>query len=522
VAPLPVFRSLPTLSLRAVTAPLVLLALALGATDASARDVFPSATTGTVRAAAATDPAAALYDPAAVSLAEIELPLSSIDALNADPSEYQPGTLVMTVAGVQHGPLQVGVRLKGSGSFQPLSGKASFKLKLNWVSGQKLLGLKKMTLNNMGQDPSRIHELLAYTLHRAAGVPASRSGFTFVTLNGEDYGLYSNIETYDDVSLKKLFVETKHLYEGSYDAGFGADLRPGHETAFEVDEGDETDRSDLTALIAAAGRSDGTFSANVAAFADLYEMTRMWAVDNYAGNWDSYSVTAGNPLLPNNYYLHDGPDGVFRMLPSGTDLAFSSRAPIGVGDAVLISQCRAEPDCKARFDAQLAAVRDLASTIDWDTMIGQVETLIAPYVERDVRSGIAPDEVAAAIQAVREFLAVRAADVDAYLTPPPPESPVDQPPVVQSPAAPAGGARETAAPKPPCVVPELNGATLAKARRRLAGAHCSLGNVTRSKRVRTRKPRVIAFSPQAGKRRPGGAKVKLTLSGKKRTADRQR
>ena len=224
------------------------------------------------------------------------LPQSSIDALNADPFEYQPGTLVMTVAGVSHGPLQVGVRLKGHGSFQPLSGKASFKLKLNWVSGQKLLGLKKMTLNNMAQDPSRIHELLAYTLHRAAGVPASRSGFTFVTLNGEDYGLYSNIETYDDVSLGKLLGETQHLYEGSYDAGFGADLLPGHETAFEVDEGDETDRSDLTALIAAAGRSDGAFSDNVAAFADLAEMTRMWAVENYTGDWDSYSVDAGHPL----------------------------------------------------------------------------------------------------------------------------------------------------------------------------------------------------------------------------------
>ena len=368
--------------------------------------------------AAAADPAAPLYDPAAVSLADIVLPQSSIDALNADPFEYQPGTLVMTVAGVSHGPLQVGVRLKGHGSFQPLSGKASFKLKLNWVSGQKLLGLKKMTLNNMAQDPSRIHELLAYTLHRAAGVPAARSGFTFVTLNGEDYGLYSNIETYDDVSLGKLLGETQHLYEGSYDAGFGADLLPGHETAFEVDEGDETDRSDLTALIAAAGRGDGAFSDNVADFADLGEMTRMWAVDNYAGNWDSYSVDAGNPLLPNNYYLHDGPDGVFRMLPSGTDQAFVWRTPIGVGDALLISRCRAEPACKARFDAQIADVRDLAKSIDWNAMISQAVAVIAPYLERDARSGITPDTVATAVQGVRDFLAARPSDVDAYLTPP--------------------------------------------------------------------------------------------------------
>ena len=203
---LPVLRSLVS---RAATVTIALLALAFSASHAPP---------------AAADPAAALYDPAAVSLADIALPQSSIDALDADPSEYQPGTLEMTVADVRYGPLEIGVRLKGHGSFQPLSGKASFKLKLNWVSGQKLLGLKKMTLNNMAQDPSRVHEMLAYALHRAAGVPASRSGYTFVTLNGEDYGLYSNIEAYDDVSLRKLFGQTKHLYEGSYDAGFGADL----------------------------------------------------------------------------------------------------------------------------------------------------------------------------------------------------------------------------------------------------------------------------------------------------------
>ena len=222
----------------------------------------------------------------------------------------------MTVAGVSHGPLQVGVRLKGHGSFQPLSGKASFKLKLNWVSGQKLLGLKKMTLNNMAQDPSRIHELLAYTLHRAAGVPASRSGFTFVTLNGEDYGLYSNIETYDDVSLGKLLGETQHLYEGSYDAGFGADLLPGHETAFEVDEGDETDRSDLTALIAAAGRSDGAFSDNVAAFADLAEMTRMWAVENYTGDWTPTAFRSATRSCPTTTTCTTGPTACSECCPA--------------------------------------------------------------------------------------------------------------------------------------------------------------------------------------------------------------
>lgn len=482
------------------------LALLVGAPDAFAGDGFSAA-----------DPAEALYDPAAVSLADLELPQSSIDALNAVPDEYQPGTLSMTVAGVRYGPLQVGVRLKGHGSFQPLSGKAAFKLKLNWVSGQKLLGLKKMTLNNMAQDPSRIRELLSYILYRAAGVPASRSGFTFVTLNGQDYGLYANVETYDDVSLTRLFGETEHLYEGGYDAGFGADLLPGHETAFEVDEGDEDDRSDLSALIAAAGRSDGAFSANVAPFADLAEMTRMWAVENYTGHWDGYSVAAGTPFQPNNYYLHDRPDGIFRMLPSGTDSSFSTRSRIGVGDAILILRCRAEATCNALFDAQLAAVRDLAATIDWDTTIDEAVSAITPYLERDARSQITPEVVAAAIQAVRVFLAARAADVDAYLSPPAPAPSAD----VQHLVAPAQGAAG-ATEKPPCVVPKLKGATLAKARRRLARAGCSLGKVTRNRRARGRRLRVTRSVPRAGRSRPAGTRVRITLSATESRRSRRR
>ena len=191
------------------------------------------------------------------------------------------------------------------------------------------------------------------------------------------------------------------------------------------------------------------------------------------------------------------------MLPSGTDQAFVWHTPIGVGDAVLISQCRAEPSCKALFDAQLAAVHDLAKTLEWDTMINQAGSAIAPYLERDVRSEITPDAVAAAVQAVRDFLVARATEVEAYLTPPVPAPPVAQNPVVQNPVS--NGAVETAAAKPRCVVPKLSGATLAQARRRLARAHCSLGKVTRSKRARqTARYRLHASGGHALPRRHEG------------------
>ena len=99
----------------------------------------------------------------------------------------------MTAGGTTYGPLSVTLKLKGNSSFRDLDHKAAFKIKL--AKGQPLLGLKKLTLNNMVQDGSMVHETLAYQTFRAAGVPAPRTGYAFVRVNGEPYGVYLNLET---------------------------------------------------------------------------------------------------------------------------------------------------------------------------------------------------------------------------------------------------------------------------------------------------------------------------------------
>lgn len=184
--------------------------------------------------AQAPDPAAPLFEPEAVAAIELTLPEASIAALE-DPEKrekYQDGafSLAMTdgtpIGGEEpSAPIDVGIRLKGGrGSFRPLTGKAAFKIKFNHsVKGQTFLGLKTLTLNNMVQDPSMLHEALAYEAFRAASIAAPRTGYAYVRVNGEDYGLYLNVETLDDVALPRWFEATGHLYEGAY----GSDVTPG-------------------------------------------------------------------------------------------------------------------------------------------------------------------------------------------------------------------------------------------------------------------------------------------------------
>jgi spore coat protein CotH len=162
---------------------LLLVALALGAVWA--------------QTARADDPAAAMYDPSTVDVIKLTLPKPSEEALKEHPTDdYVEGTLEVvetdgapgTEGAVLVPAMTVGIRLKGNvgGSFRDLTEKAAFKIKCNFVKGVKCLGLKKMTLNNMVQDPSMVHETLAYAAFRAAGVPASRTGFAYVRVNGQD------------------------------------------------------------------------------------------------------------------------------------------------------------------------------------------------------------------------------------------------------------------------------------------------------------------------------------------------
>jgi spore coat protein CotH len=132
----------------------------------------------------------------------------------------------------------------------------------------------------MLQDMSMTREVLAYETFRASDVVAPRTGYAYVWLNGIDYGLHLNVETMDDVALKRAygdFDDPQHLYEGPAEV----DLAPGSAGMYEVDEGDDGDLSDLEALITAANETSFGFSERMAPVADLEQMTRMWAVERY-------------------------------------------------------------------------------------------------------------------------------------------------------------------------------------------------------------------------------------------------
>jgi CotH kinase protein len=369
--------------------------------------------------------AAELYEPDAIVVIDLTLPPDSVAALGLERDEYVEGTFSLaptdgTPAGVGSfsAPLTVGVRLKGEGSFQGLAGKAAFKVKFNeYVKGQKFLGLKGMTLNNMLQDPSMVHETLSYQAFRTSGVPAPRTGYADVRVNGVEFGMHLNVETLDDVALERLFgsfeAPPQHLYEASHTL----DLVPADIGEFEIDEGEEDDRSDLEALVAAvAAPSPPSFSERVSGYADLEEMTLMWAVERYIGHWDSYS---GRPD-PNNYLLYSDPLGVFQMVPWGTDQSWA-RPEHGFGPPgpVLFEACLADPACTGRYRGALQEAGAVVTALDPGAEAARLAALLAPWqvLEAAPRKPFSAIEIAAAVAGVGEFAAGRPAALAKWLGP---------------------------------------------------------------------------------------------------------
>jgi hypothetical protein len=376
-----------------------------------------------------------MYEAGTVVAIDLSLEPAEKAKLEAEPFEYVKGTFSLAKTdGTPSGTetpvvtsLPAEIRLKGNveGSFRELDEKAAFKLKFG--KSAPFLGLRKMTLNNMVEDYSQVHETLAYRAFRAAGVPSSRTGFAWVRLNGEDFGIYLNLENLDKVNLERWFGKfeepPQHLYEGEY----GVDVTPGVESlppgeGYEVDEGDDEHIEDLEALVAAVNAGEGPgWAASVASVADLEEMTRMWAVEKYIGHWDGYAGEEG-PLKPNNYYLYSGPTGRFQMLPWGTDNTWEPyRRPAFGGDAgLLFDDCLADPACEELYRKELRTVGKVTAGLNLDSLAVKTAGLLEPWEQLEQsnsRHEHSMAQIRTGVDETRSFIADRPAELAAFLGP---------------------------------------------------------------------------------------------------------
>jgi hypothetical protein len=122
--------------------------------------------------------------------------------------EYIPATLVLD--GVTYD--SVGVRFKGHSSFLNLPAqflKRSFNISMDqYVEGQQLMGHSTINLHNAMQDPSFMREVIYLEMIRDH-IPAAKGNFVRLYINGEDWGLYPNIQQLNGAFLREWFFNSR-------------------------------------------------------------------------------------------------------------------------------------------------------------------------------------------------------------------------------------------------------------------------------------------------------------------------
>ncbi|MEQ1505384.1 MAG: CotH kinase family protein [Myxococcota bacterium] len=289
----------------------------------------------------------------------------------------------------------VGLKLKGSASYNDMSGKPAFIVDLNaWVPGTKFRDLKAFKLHNGNvYDPTRTHDYLTYQLARESGLMAPRVGWAQVFVNGADYGIYMVIEKHDDVLIEYHAPDQEEVgvmlepNEGFYDFGGGGYGGALDESAI-VGAWEEgllpPDPAVLDALFAIddlIGRQAN--DANVAA---LWEHVDQEQFLTYHA-WETLVMHTDGYRAPNNWRLFvNGTSYLAQWVPAGAEWTWDSDVDVfpGWGGAAL-RWCIDNPGCKRLYAEEVLEMADRVETLDLATQFEDLSVWLDPLIQADPR-----------------------------------------------------------------------------------------------------------------------------------------
>ena len=157
----------------------------------------------------------------------IDIVMDNWDELidNAMSEEYYTANLVIDGEAYKN----VAIRGKGNTSLSSVSSmdsdRYSFKVEFDhYDSSITYHGLDKLSLNNLIQDATMMKDYLTYTMMKEFGAAAPLCSFVYLTVNGEDWGLYLAVEGVEDSFLERNYGSSYgELYKPD-SMGFGGGM----------------------------------------------------------------------------------------------------------------------------------------------------------------------------------------------------------------------------------------------------------------------------------------------------------
>jgi putative membrane-bound dehydrogenase-like protein len=262
---------------------------------------------------------------------------------------------------------KIGVRYAGDITyFVSAQGlKRPLKVRFDKFGDQKFHGLTSLQLHAMPLDSSKLREALAYSVFRAAGVPAPRTAFAEVTLtvpgrhDKEYLGLYTVVEGIDGKFLADRVGTDKGLlmkpfgirgidFLGDDWEGYKGRYQPQRETTKE-----EAIRViDFARLVNQA--SDAEFRKQIDSFLDVDAFLRFLAANALTANLESFLA------LGHNYHLYLDPrSSRFEFLPGDLEFSLANFLLMGSADQVMnLSLTKPYPG-ENKLPDRLLAIREV-------------------------------------------------------------------------------------------------------------------------------------------------------------------
>ena len=340
----------------------------------------------------------------------------------------------------------IGIRAKGNNSLQLTKdyelARYSLKLEFDHFSdGGNYHGLDKLSLDASFQDNSYLKSYTAYDMMRFLGVPTPLTSYTWVTVNGTDWGLFLAVEEPEEAFARRNFGRRHgQLYKPDYHslndenadvalryAGPDPEDYPGifNHAKFSASEADEKRLLEALRIL-----STGE---NLEKAVDVDEVLRYFAVQVFVMNWDSYLGHTGH-----NYYLYEE-NGRISMLPWDYNLAFGTYA-LGMTNPIrdpnilinypintpargkvmmkrpLYHQLMQHDEYFLKYHEYLdALITKYVESGRFETMLRQTEQLIAPYVKKDPTAFCSYQDHRTAVDMLEQVVLLRAESVRAQL-----------------------------------------------------------------------------------------------------------
>lgn len=379
----------------------------------------------------------------------------------------------------------VGIRAKGNTSLSSVSAygndRYSFKIEFDhYDSGKTYYGLDKLSLNNIIQDNTYMKDYLVYQMMGYFGVDSPLCSYVYITVNGEDFGLYLAVEGVEESFLSRNYgSDYGELYkpDTTQTQGGGDGEMPDMRNASEPPDGTEVPdrREDENGIQGGSSSEDVSLiysdddydsysnifdnaktnisdddrdrfieslkklneNENIEDVVDVDEVIRYFVVHNFVCNFDSYTGS-----MIHNYYLYEE-NGKMSMIPWDYNLAFGGfSAGGGQGDGSngnateLVNYPIDTPVSGGTVDSRpmlawifankeyteqyheyfLEFITECFDSGYVEELVWSTAEMISPYVEKDPTKFCTYDEYETGVETLLEFLELRASSVSGQLS----------------------------------------------------------------------------------------------------------